>query len=73
MTDQMTTERQRQWAEAAERAKHPVTAGLFTLLSLPNEQERGHSCSGHHVTFSRDGRRGIKCGICGTVVKWVST
>lgn len=68
------TPRQRAWLDAAnstaERA--PVAAGLFALLALPNDQERaGHSCTEHSVGFRRGGRRGFKCGICGTVTKWV--
>lgn len=64
------TRRQRHWLDAAERSSEPASA-LFTLLALPNEKERGHVCTSHSVGFRRDGRRGFKCGICRTVLKWI--
>lgn len=69
------TNRQHAWAEAAHQEAqrgNEVSAGLFALLALPNDGERvGHNCVEHSLGFSRDGRRGFKCGICKTVVKWV--
>ena len=65
----MTT-RQQHWVKAARFADGPARA-LFALLAYPNPDERGHSCSGHSVGFRRDGRRGFKCGVCRTVIKWV--
>lgn len=68
------TKRQQTWANAAERAGrggNEPAAALFTLIAQPNEREREHSCREHSVGFRRDGRRGFKCGICRTVIKWV--
>lgn len=62
------------WAEksAQEGARgNHLLAGFFGLLALPNENERQHACAEHSVGFSRDGRRGRKCGICGSIIKWV--
>jgi hypothetical protein len=66
----MSTARQQQWLNAA-RSSDELAAGLFLLIALPNEAERGHSCTEHSVGFSRDGRRGFKCGVCREVIKWV--
>lgn len=67
----MTTARQEAWLDAAEHSDGPAKV-LFTLIALPNDAERGgHVCLSHTVGFRRDGRRGFKCGICKTVVKWV--
>ena len=66
----MTTRRQQQWLDAAESSDSPARE-LFLLIAQPNEHEREHSCNGHYVGFRRDGRRGIKCGICRKVVRWV--
>lgn len=72
------TARQRQWRVAAEEEAqrgNGLSAGLFALLAQPSAQERAeagqHACLDHAVGFSRDGRRGIRCGICGAVLKWV--
>lgn len=69
------TQRQRAWTDASEQAAREgddLSAGFFSLLALPNNRERtGHSCREHAIGFSREGRRGFKCGICGDVVKWV--
>lgn len=62
------------WAEQAERADargEYLFAGFCSLLALPNENEREHACLDHSVGFSRDGRRGFKCGICKSILKWV--
>lgn len=68
--DTMSTDRQRAWIQAAEQSNEPA-ATLFRLIALPNENERGHRCDQDAVGFRRDGRRGFRCGICGTVLKWV--
>jgi hypothetical protein len=70
------TARQSAWAEASDRADregNTLAAGLFALLSLPNEQERsGHACRSHAVGFrTGEGRRGFRCGICRKVVRWI--
>lgn len=70
----MTTERQDMWADksAQESARgNRLLAGFFGLLALPNENEREHACLDHSIGFSRDGRRGFKCGICKSILKWV--
>lgn len=67
-------QRQQKWLTASEQAAaegNPVAAGLFALIALPNEDEREHACLDHSVGFNRDGRRGFKCGICRSVLKWV--
>jgi hypothetical protein len=66
----MTTTRQQHWLRAASRSDEPA-ASLFRLIARPNERERGHSCREHTVGFRRDGRRGFKCGVCRTVIRWV--
>lgn len=65
------TARQQQWLDAAGRSNDDLAAGLFRLLALPNEQESEHDCREHAIGFRRDGRRGFKCGICRTVIRWV--
>jgi hypothetical protein len=70
----MTTERQEMWAQEAEREQargNHLLAGFFGMLALPNENERDHACLDHSIGFSRDGRRGFKCGICKSILKWV--
>lgn len=70
----MTTERQDMWAQEAERSAargEYLFAGFCRMLALPNENEREHACLEHSIGFSRDGRRGHKCGICGSILKWV--
>jgi hypothetical protein len=64
------TARQDAWADAAERSGG-MAGVLFTLLAEPSEAERGHNCRAHGTGFSRDGRRGIKCAIDGTVIRWL--
>lgn len=65
------TTRQQAWLDAAARSDEPA-ATLFRLIALPNEHEREHSCREHAVGFrTRDGRRGFKCGIDNTVIKWI--
>jgi hypothetical protein len=66
----MTTPRQQHWLDAA-RASDDLAAGLFLLIAQPNEAERVHTCDGHAVGFRRDGRRGFRCGVCHTVLKWL--
>lgn len=67
----MATARQKAWQRAAHDAGDSVAAGLFTLIAQPNEQERGHDCRVHAVGFSRGGRRGLKCGVCSAVLRWL--
>lgn len=70
----MTTARQKAWLDGADQAAargNPLAAGLFALLAQPNDAERGHVCAGHLGGFSRDGRRGIKCRVCGKVQRWI--
>lgn len=70
----MATARQETWAQAAAKAAsegNDAAAGLFALLSFPNDRERGHVCDGHIRGFRRGERRGFKCAICGDVKKWV--
>jgi hypothetical protein len=64
------TSRQQHWLNAAAHSEEPAST-LFHLLAQPNERERGHTCNTHAVGFRRDGRRGFKCGVCSTVIKWV--
>jgi len=64
------TDRQTAWATAA-RESDGMAAALFALLAMPNAEEREHSCREHAVGFRRDGRRGFRCGICRSIVKWV--
>lgn len=66
----MTTARQQSWLDAAATSADPARS-IFLALALPNDGERVHNCREHAVGFRRDGRRGFKCGICRTVVKWV--
>lgn len=76
----MATKRQQAWAKAAEE-NQGMAAGLFSLLAMPNHEERkaellrttgkDHVCVEHTLGFSRNGRRGFKCGICKDVIKWV--
>jgi hypothetical protein len=63
------TARQEAWLAAARTSDEPA-ASFFRLLALPNEQERGHDCRDHALGFRRDGRRGFKCGICGSLLCW---
>lgn len=65
-----TTPRQRAWADAAERSEEPART-FFGLLAQPNAREREHNCREHAVGFRRNGRRGFKCGIDNTVIRWV--
>ena len=65
-----TTERQQAWLDAAARSEEPAST-FFGLLALPNEHERPHSCTEHAISFARNGRRGWKCGICTTIVRWI--
>lgn len=68
------TARQQRWIDASDRADRDgnvLAAGLFALIAQPNDRERTHSCTGHAVGFSRDGRRGFKCGVCRRVVRWI--
>jgi hypothetical protein len=70
----MTTARQEAWmreSDAAVRRGDDLVAGFFALVALPNESEREHVCVGHSRGFRRNGRRGFKCGICGSLVRWV--
>lgn len=70
----MSTERQEMWQRASEQeAAHgnPLLAGFFSLLALPNANEREHACLEHSMGFSRNGRRGFQCGICKSILKWV--
>jgi hypothetical protein len=62
--------RQQHWLDAA-RTSDDLAAGLFLLIALPNANEGGHSCSEHAIGFSRDGRRGFRCGVCRNVVRWI--
>ena len=64
------TSRQAAWAAAAERSEG-LARVMFTLLAQPSEAERGHNCRAHGTGFSRDGRRGIRCGIDGAVIRWI--
>lgn len=64
------TARQRHWAGAAERSEEPAST-LFALLARPNAREREHNCREHAVGFRRNGRRGFKCGIDNSVIRWV--
>lgn len=66
----MITARQQAWLDAAEHSSEPVST-FFGLLALPNENEREHNCSSHAIGFSRNSRRGFKCGICRKVIKWI--
>jgi hypothetical protein len=66
----MATTRQQAWADAA-RHSDGVAAALFGALAQPNEQERGHNHREHPVGFRRGSRRGLKCGIDGTVIRWI--
>lgn len=68
----MTTARQQAWLDAAGDTEG-IAATLFRAIAQPNEHEIGeHRCQGiDRIGFRLDGRRGIKCGICGTVHKWV--
>jgi hypothetical protein len=70
------TARQLAWRRASDESAargEGLAAGMFALLSLPNEREgRGHSCREHALGFrTAKGRRGFRCGICREVVKWV--
>lgn len=71
----MATDRQQAWARAAQEEAtkgNEVTAAMFSLLAMPNVNEGlQHSCREHSVGFSREGRRGFKCGIDGQVIKWI--
>lgn len=71
----MTTARQQAWMDASDEAARrgeDLLPGFFALVALPNDRERaGHSCREHAVGFRRDGRRGLKCGACGEVQKWI--
>lgn len=66
----MTTPRQQAWLDAAKDSPEPA-ATFFRALAMPNEQERGHVCRDDIVGFRQNGRRGLKCGICGSVIRWV--
>lgn len=68
------TQRQQFWREASEeeaRRGNAMSAVLFGLIAQPSETEREHSCAEHALGFSREGRRGFKCGICRQVIRWI--
>jgi hypothetical protein len=66
------TPRQQHWLDAADRSDEPA-ATLFRMIAMPNEAERGHVCfaADHRGFRTAEGRRGIRCGICRTVIRWV--
>jgi hypothetical protein len=64
------TARQQAWRDVAAHSDEPA-ATLFRLLEQPNANERQHDCREHMVGFRWQGRRGHKCGVCLTVIRWV--
>jgi hypothetical protein len=69
------TPRQRAWAGASRREARggsTLAAGLFGLLAMPSQAERGHSHLEHSTGFrTAEGRRGFRCAIDRTVLKWI--
>ncbi len=65
--------RQQAWANAAREAAHAGSpaAAIFALVAQPSERERGHTCAEHARGFTRDGQRGLRCGVCRTHLRWV--